>query len=115
MNKGYVLISTLMQFLVIMVIVGYQVSVVTINSNVLLEHQKRMRCLETERQIITKIKDDLINYQEQDFTMEINQQHVTVTFDDVTAYINIQGDCQLKSVLVFDDFDNIIKSYEYLP
>ena len=69
-----------------------------------------------EIKVINKVKQDLLEYEEEDSSFEENGFDVELVYDDVTCYITIKKGQKkvLSSRLEFDDIEEEIIAYEYL-
>lgn len=65
---------------------------------------------------IHKVKNDLLNYEEENEEFTYLGYDVDLQYDDITCYILISDKTGIKlsSVLVFDDIEEEVVSYTYL-
>lgn len=69
-----------------------------------------------EIHVINKVKTDLLNYEEEDEKYTYLSYDIDLHYDDITCYILISfnNEVKLSSVLVFDDIEEEVVSYTYL-
>lgn len=65
---------------------------------------------------INKAKIDLLNYEEEEENVEYLGHEIELIYDDITCFITIKKDGQVKisSCLEWDDVDNVVTNYSYI-
>lgn len=65
---------------------------------------------------INKAKLDLLNYEEEEESIAYLGYEIEFVYDDITCYITIKKDEQIKisSCLEWDDVENVVTNYSYI-
>lgn len=113
MNKGFILLQTIIFFLIFTMILNYNSALLRLNLSIINNDENIKDCLEIEKFLINKITLDLKKYREKDFKMVIENSVIDVKYDDTKAFIVINGKCQCRIKLYYDDFEDVIADYFY--
>lgn len=113
MNKAFILLETLIIYLIFTLIISYYGQLIQENLIVIKNHSTINQCLELEKLVINKIVSDLKSYQEKDFKMPLNEATVEIKYQDTTAFVEISGSCQSKFQLEYDDFSEMVINFKY--
>lgn len=97
--------------------------VLTVSSVFIFIMQSQINALQMKQSLhlceiyaIQVVKNELINYEEENKVISYDQYEVEIEYEDIKAYIKIkeQGIVQIYSLLVWDDIENVVVKYEYL-
>ncbi|MHC1736186.1 MAG: hypothetical protein AB9921_11005 [Erysipelotrichaceae bacterium] len=110
-NKGFILLRTLLFFTFC---IQFYLCVSTIAISIRSENKMNDRLEEFsffEAAVLSKIHRDIQSMDYADFELEMDEQRVTVTFDQQKARLEFSGTTEVTMVLALDDLEGCFEDY----
>lgn len=112
-NKGSVLLSGLTFMLFVTSFMTVFIKSSNYYLKVLQDYQDVYDRLELEKKIIDRINKEFYEFENKNFYLSLNDCDIEVTYNDLTAFIEVKGKHNFTSCLWYNDEYGTINEYQY--
>ena len=112
-QKGFILLGVLVFMLFFVSIFSVFYTTAGRYISVLNDYQYVYDRLELEHTIISRINQEFFDFDNKDFNLDINENHVVVEYSDLIAKIVVINGYEFTSCLYYNDHYGTIDDYQY--